>query len=175
MYEYIPDELKKLKNWICWKGVPDKDGHITKVPINPNDGHKAESNNPETWTDFDTAERVSRDYAGIGFMFGGSGYFGVDLDKVKKELDACEDGDFDNIVGEFIHALDSYTEYSQSATGIHIICKGKLPPGGRRKDRVEMYDSGRFFVMTGANISDCVTIPDRTEEIKPLHAKYLGA
>ena len=177
MYEHIPDELKNLKNWVCWQGVPDKNAHsgVTKIPINPKTGREAKSDNPETWADFDTAERVSRDYAGIGFMFGGSGYFGVDLDKVKKELDACEDGDFDNIVGEFIHALDSYTEYSQSATGIHIICKGKLPKGGRKKDRVEMYDSGRFFVMTGANISDCVTIPDRTEEIKPLHAKYLGS
>ncbi|MDE5768025.1 MAG: hypothetical protein K2H82_01425 [Oscillospiraceae bacterium] len=175
MYEFIPKELKKLKNWVCWQGVPNKDGHITKVPINPNDGHKAESNNPETWADFDTAERVSRDYAGIGFMFGGSGYFGVDLDDMDDALKACENGDFDNIIGEFVNALDSYTEWSQSAKGIHIICKGKLPPGGRRKKPVEMYDSGRFFVMSGNAISDCVTIPDRTEEIKPLHAKYLGA
>lgn len=37
-----------------------------------------------------------------------------------------------------------------------------------------MYDSGRFFVMTGNAISDREDVPDRTEEIKPLHQKYLG-
>ncbi|MDE5884873.1 MAG: hypothetical protein K2H29_07365 [Oscillospiraceae bacterium] len=177
MYEYIPDELKKLKNWVCWKGVPDKNAHsgVTKIPIDPKDGHEAKSDKPETWTDFDTAERVSRDFAGIGFMFGGSGYFGVDLDDMDDALKSCADGDFNNIVGEFMTTLDSYTEWSQSAKGIHIICKGKLPPGGRRNDDigVEMYDTGRFFVMTGNPISNCVTIPDRTEEIKTLHAKYL--
>lgn len=26
MYEYIPDELKKLSNWVCWQAVPDEAG-----------------------------------------------------------------------------------------------------------------------------------------------------
>ena len=36
MYEYIPDELKKLSNWVCWQAVPDEaGGKIKKLPINP--------------------------------------------------------------------------------------------------------------------------------------------
>lgn len=175
MYELIPEELKKLPNWVVWKAVPDMKAHsgVKKIPVNPRTGGQAQSNNPETWTDFETAEIVSRDYAGIGFMFEGSGYFGVDLDDMPEEMQACGDGDFDNVIGEFITTLKSYTELSQSGNGLHIICKGKLPEGKRRNGKIEMYDSGRFFVMTGNAISDREDIPDRTEEIKPLHQKYL--
>ena len=176
MYELIPEELKQLKNWVVWKAVPDPKAHsgIKKVPINPKTGGQAMSNNPETWTDFETAERVSRDYAGIGFMFEGSGYFGVDLDDMPEEMQACADGDFDNVIGEFITTLKSYTELSQSGNGLHIICKGKLPEGRRKNGKFEMYDSGRFFVMTGnCAMDDCIDIRDCTEEIKPLHQKYL--
>ena len=107
-------------------------------------------------------------------MFENSGYFGVDLDDMPDELAACAEGDYANTIGEFLTNLDSYTEWSQSGNGIHIICKGRLPEGARRKGKIEMYDSGRFFVMTGNAISDREDVPDRTEEIKPLHAKYLG-
>ena len=23
MYEFIPEELKRLRNWVCWKAEPD--------------------------------------------------------------------------------------------------------------------------------------------------------
>ena len=176
MYELIPEELKQLKNWVVWKAVPDPKAHsgVKKIPVNPRTGGQAQSNNPETWTDFETAERVSRDYAGIGFMFEGSGYFGVDLDDMPEEMQACGDGDFDNVIGEFITTLKSYTELSQSGNGLHIICKGKLPEGKRRNGKFEMYDSGRFFVMTGNCATDeYLDIRDCTETIKPLHQKYL--
>lgn len=176
MYELIPEELKKLPNWVVWKAKPDPKSHsgVSKIPINPKTGGQAQSNNPSTWTDFETAEIVSRDFAGIGFMFQNSGYFGVDLDDMPEELAACAEGDYANTIGEFLTNLDSYTEWSQSGNGIHIICKGRLPEGARRKGKIEMYDSGRFFVMTGNAISDREDVPDRTEEIKLLHAKYLG-
>ena len=71
-YEHIPQELKALPNWVCWKAVPDKKAHsgFTKVPINPRTGGQAMSNNPSTWTDFDTAVRESERFSGVGFMFG---------------------------------------------------------------------------------------------------------
>jgi hypothetical protein len=48
-----------------------------------------------------------------------------------------------------IDELNSYTEVSQSGKGWHVIVKGNLPAGRNRAGRVEMYDTGRFFVMTG--------------------------
>ena len=43
----IPKELKKLKQWCCWAG--------DKLPKNPYTGGNAQSNNPDTWSDFETA------------------------------------------------------------------------------------------------------------------------
>lgn len=167
MYEFIPNELKKLRNWVCWKAEPDPKSHsgISKKPINPKTGGQAMSNNPDTWSDFETAVEVSSDFAGIGFMFSGSGYFGVDLD------DTDVNG---SLVSEFVNALQSYAELSQSGNGVHIICRGRLPEGGRRRGNVEMYDSGRFFVMTGNYCSEYIDISECTEKIKPLYKKYLG-
>ena len=37
MYRNIPNELKNIQNWVCWKAYPDANSHsgIKKVPINP--------------------------------------------------------------------------------------------------------------------------------------------
>lgn len=178
MYEKIPEELKKLPCWICWKAVPDPTSHngIKKVPITPMTGGLASSTDPATWTDFDTAVKASERFSGIGFVFDGkSGYFGVDVDDIGDCIgELLNTGNTDNIAGEFITALKSYTELSQSKNGIHIICRGKLPDGRRRRDSVEMYETGRYFVMTGNAITG-YPIADCTEAIKPLHTKYLGS
>ena len=80
-------------------------------------------------------------------MFGGSGYFGVDIDNIADEILSFTSGESsgENIVAEFTAALGSYTELSQSGAGIHIICRGKLPGEGCRHGNVEMYDSGRYL------------------------------
>ena len=178
-YTSIPRELKNMPNWVCWKAVPDPKAHsgVKKIPINPHTGGQAMSNNPQTWADFDTALRASAKYTGLGFMFGGSGLFGVDIDDREEILKQYLGGDNKNIFGEFINTLQSYAELSQSKTGVHIICRGRLPKGRRnsRENKVEMYDSGRFFVMTGDCCSEYADITDCTESVKPLHAKYLGA
>lgn len=175
MYEFIPEELKLLKNWVCWKAEPDPKAHsgLKKIPINPHTGGQAMSNNPDTWSDFETAVRVSADFAGIGFVFDGSGYFGVDLDDMPDALEQFKGGMYDNVIGEFVYGLKSYTELSYSGSGIHIICKGRLPEGARRRSGIEMYEKSRFFVMTGNYYSEFVEIADCTETIKPLHEKYL--
>lgn len=167
MYELIPDELKRLKNWVCWRAVPDAKSHsgVSKRPVNPVTGALAKSNDPSTWCDFDTAVSASSDYAGIGFMFEESGFFGVDLDDMPLDSDT---------VTEFLSTLRSYAEVSYSGNGVHIICRGKLPPGGRRRGGIEMYDSGRFFVMTGRFYGSFPDISDGTQAIRSLHAKYLG-
>lgn len=116
----------------------------------------------------------SRRYSGIGFVFDGSGYFGIDIDNKSNELKAFLDGDTDNIIGEFVHTMKSYTERSQSGTGIHIICKGHLPEGRRRNGNVEMYDNGRFFVFTGDICAEYADIVYGSETVKPLYQKYIA-
>lgn len=171
----FPKELQTLKQWVCWKGIPDESrpGKIKKVPINPYTGGQAQSNNPQTWSDYETALRERGKYSGIGFMFG-NGYFGVDIDDVRAEIEEYKMGVADNIVSEFIYALQSYAEYSVSGNGLHIICRGTLPKNGRRRKNVEMYSEGRFFIMTGNRASEYTDIAECSESIKALHEKYIG-
>ena len=157
-YDNIPQELKKLKQWVCWCG--------DKLPKNPKTGGNAQSNNPDTWGTFDEAVAALSKYHfdGIGFEFA-NGYFGVDLDHCLDDMD---------FVDEFVETLQSYTEFSRSGNGIHIICKGKLPEGRRRKGNVEMYCTGRYFIMTGNVYNEKYTkIKDCSDTIKVLHSKYL--
>lgn len=178
MYRKIPEELKKCPHWVCWRSEPDPKSHsgIKKIPINPKTGGQAMSNNPETWSDFENAVMASKKYSGIGFMFSGSGYFGVDLDDCSNEIDGYLRGE-KNFVSDFVDSLRSYTELSQSGHGLHIICKGRLPEGARRKGKFEMYDKGRYFIMTGNPLDPDTVLPvaDCTESIKYLHEKYLSA
>ena len=170
MYELIPDELKQLKQWVCWQGEPDpaRPGKIKKMPINPRTGGKAQSNNPDTWTDYQTAVKASSRHSGIGLMLG-NGYFGIDIDDIDEAIEGFKVGEMDNIVAEFVYSLESYAEYSQSGKGLHIICKGTLPEGGRRKGNVEMYQSGRFFIMTGKAAAKFGDVAKFTEYIKILN------
>lgn len=179
-YSAIPQELKDYKNWVCWQAYPDPKSHsgISKKPVNPKTGGLAQSNNPDTWSDFETAVRQSGKYSGIGFMFSNSPFFGVDLDDMPNDIQDYQNGGTDNIISEFVNTLQSYTEFSQSKTGVHIICKGTLPEGRRKAKNdsggFEMYENGRFFVVTGNYCSEYGYINDCTESVKPLHSKYLG-
>jgi len=176
MYESVPDELKDLQQWCCFRKVYDeKRKKYTKVPYDANNGYLAKSNDETTWADFETALASSEKFDGIGFFFK-KPYFGIDLDNVPDEIERYKNGDHeDNIVSEFIEMMGSYTEYSPSGNGIHIIVKGELPPGGRRKGDVEMYDSGRFFTVTGNSASDYHFITeDDYGRIGYLHNKYIA-
>ena len=171
-FDKIPEELRKLDKWVCWR-IEDRGGKPTKVPINPLTGNRAMSNNPVTWgTFYDAIECLDKGTGlkGIGFMFNG-GIVGVDLDHCRNP----ETGAVEDFAKDIISTLDSYTEISQSGNGIHILCYGKLPEGKRRKGNVEMYEAGRFFVMTGNTVDDAHTdIEDRTEELAAVHKKYLS-
>ncbi|OLS02900.1 phage/plasmid primase, P4 family [Tissierella creatinophila] len=178
IYDNIPEELKKIDNWCNYKLVDDpaRPDKPKKLPINSKTGGNAMSNNPDTWCSHDKAlEGIKKGYGeGLGFFFSPP-YFGVDIDDIDEDIEKYKLGDSDNVVSEFIHGLGTYAEYSQSGRGIHLICKGELPPGGRRKGSFEMYQSGRYFIMTGNIASEYVDIRECTESIKYLHSKYIGS
>ncbi|EAF1043850.1 DNA primase [Listeria monocytogenes] len=176
MYEQIPDELKKLKQWCAFQLVWDEErGKNKKIPMNANTGAYGNSVDERTWADFETALASLEKYQfdGLGFYFKAP-YFGVDIDDIKDDIKDYLYGNTENIAGEFIQTLASYTEYSVSGTGIHIIAKGDFPEGGRRKGNIEMYPDGRFFVMTGQVIDNYRQVNEATSAIKILHEKYIG-
>lgn len=178
MYELIPDEMKAMPRWVCWRAIPKatKDGHtkLSKEPVNPRTGGLAQSNNPQTWTDFETAAAASVDYAGIGFMFDGSGYIAIDIDDRPAEIEDYRNGMLDNIFGQMNDALQTYAEFSQSGNGVHFIGRGTLPGKdfNNRDMGIEMYTGARFFVMTGNLCTEYVDIAYITETVKPYYEKY---
>lgn len=175
MYDNIPYELKELDHWCCFRIEKVDNGRFTKRPYNPNTNEMAKSNDESTWVSFEDAASQSLNYDGIGFFFKAP-YVGIDLDKVGREIEEyLEQPDTDNIIGEFINVLETYAEISPSGTGIHLITKGELPPRGRRRGNVEIYDTGRFFTMTGKHIGGYNGISeDEYGQLNFLHNKYIA-
>ncbi|MEK1378404.1 DNA primase [Limosilactobacillus fermentum] len=155
MYELIPDELRKLNQWgLFHREWVEKRGKYTKIPINPWDGKNGKSNDQSTWSDFDTAIRaldVFPQADGLAFYFA-NGYVGLDIDHIADELEKVKEGDqsMDNLVIQAEHLTkNTYMELSMSGEGIHAIFKGKITGNRRRKGNFELYQSGRFFALTG--------------------------
>lgn len=159
-FDNIPKELQALPQWVCWQLV-EREGKKTKLPIDPKTGKLASTSDPSTWTDFQSARKAAANFSGIGFVFTKSDpYCGIDMD-----------GHIDD---ELISFVGSYTELSQSGTGAHIICRAKLPGPGRRSGKLEIYDSGRFFVVTGEVIRMQHEITEAQDEIDAFLAHVFG-
>lgn len=171
-YSNIPYELKQLKNWCVWK-FQERNGKKTKIPFNAETGEFAKSNDKSTWSNYETAVNAEG-VDGIGFFFEPP-YLGIDIDDIDDDLHRYQHGDkLDNIVNEFNEAFKSYTEVSPSGNGLHIIVKGKIPGSRRRKGNIEMYDSGRFFTMTGKRIGKYTDVTETSERVfKTIYDKYL--
>lgn len=172
MYNDIPQELKQLDNWCVWK-LQERNGKKTKIPFNAETGEFAKSNDKSTWSSFETAANAEG-VDGIGFFFEPP-YLGIDIDNIDDDLHRYLQGDkLDNIVNEFNEAFKSYTEVSPSGNGLHIIVRGKIPGNRRRKGNIEMYDSGRFFTMTGNRIGKYKDVTETSQRVfKTIYDKYL--
>ncbi|UBR30211.1 phage/plasmid primase, P4 family [Bacillus sp. SD-4] len=171
-FNEIPAELKALPQWILWK-FETRNGKQTKVPCQFN-GEMARANDRRTWSTFATAVKfyLEGDYDGIGFVFSREDkYIGIDIDK------CVTDGKTNAFATEIIDTLDSYTEFSPSGKGIHIIIKGSLPQSvlgtGRKntKHGLEIYSYGRFFTFTG-NRENSNDVYDRTDELEEVFEQY---
>lgn len=157
-------ELAQRDQWVCWK-FEERDGRATKVPCTPETGTLASSTNPGTWRTFAEAKAKRKDYSGLGFCFSPDDpYLGIDLDH------AIKDGRVQDWALDIVTALDSYTEYSPSGTGLHIWVRARKPEGGCRRGDVEMYDRGRYFTVTGKPYHNA-PIQDRQAEVNALHAR----
>ncbi len=149
MEEIIPQELLKLPSWVGYQLRRNKD-RIDKVPMNVLTGRPAKTNDPSTWTDYTTASDLAlqRGYAGVGFVFQPP-YVGVDIDHCVK------DGAVAPYAVEILNVLNSYSEYSPSGTGIHILCKGEIARACKiSKIGLEIYAKGRFFTVTGNRLEN---------------------
>lgn len=162
-YEAVPEELKALPQWVNWgrKGSTGKD---MKKPYNPKTKVLAKPGKLETCGTFTEAlQNVhSGDFTGAGFMLA-NGVCGIDFDHCINP----ETGELKPEVLSWVKRFGSYTEVSQSSTGVHVLCKAKLSGGGIHKSFAEVYDSGRYFALTGIGKG---TLHDAQEPVDALYA-----
>jgi len=145
----LPDEIRSTSRAVVWKRER-RNGKSTKVPYQP--GRPAEHarvDDPETWGAFDVALGNVEDGKadGVGFVLG-DGIVGIDLDGCRDP----ETGELEDWAQRIVEDLDSYTEVSPSGTGLHILVRGFLPPGRRRRGPIEMYAGGRYFTVTAEHV-----------------------
>ncbi|MGD9713894.1 MAG: AAA family ATPase, partial [Thermomicrobiales bacterium] len=176
----IPQAMKDAPRWGAWR-TEERGGKPTKVPISAVSGRRAASNNLNDWTTFDAAVaylKAHPDLNGRGFCLG-DGWAGVDLD-------GCRDkttGDIQQQAWKIINYLNSYTEVSPSGTGVKVFVRGNLPAAKGLKVEeifgtgdhtgIEMYDSGRYFAVTGQWLEGTPqTVEKRTSKLAKLHTEF---
>ena len=162
--------LRTRSQFVGWKYEYNEDRKSwTKVPYNPRNGQKASSVNPYSWSNFETACAAVDKYGfdGLGIMFG-KGLIGIDIDHV---ID--ENGKISERAKEVIDSVNSYTEYSPSGSGVHILAFGTFPGTYTRKDEFEMYSKSRFFTLTGKPFEGQFRkIPKASESQEAINAMY---
>src|SRR6266566_8027261 len=165
-------ELTPYPQFVVWKYTLENQ-KLKKRPYQPKTHLPAKTNDPSTWTDVTVALRTlaTGRYNGIGFVFTESDPFtGIDLD-------ACvgKDGTIAPWAQEIITTLSSYTEYSPSKLGVHILTQATLPGAGRKTGHIEMYSHDRFFTLTTDHLQGTpTTIAHRQAQQESLYAS-LGA
>ena len=176
-YELVPVEMRGLKQWVIWGKNTEK----AKCPYSPSSLVEAKANDAATWGLFEEAVAASAKLGrgGIGFEFGEpGGIAGIDLDHVLNEA-----GEIAAWAADVVSAMDSYTELSPSGQGLHILCRITEPLEGfcavhkKRIDggaMLEVYDSGRYFTVTGQVYGEAKPLNERTEALKKVCRKYLA-
>jgi len=167
----IPCDLRALPQWVVWKLVPGKP-KPKKVPYNSRCSRQlASTTDATTWGTYDDSVKTcnERQFAGIGFVFSKDDPFvGIDLDTCRNP----ETGELAPWAHQIMEQLDSYCEVSPSGTGVHIIVKGTLPKDGRKKGDVEIYESGRYFTMTGHHMAGTpLEVCERQNALNQFHAE----
>ena len=120
----------------------------------------------------DRATSPTTDATGVGFVFTDDDpIVGVDLDDCR----IPETGKTREWASDIVDRLDSFTEISPSGTGYHVLVEGTLPEGRNRKDDVELYETARFFTVTGDHVEGTpTTVNERERALHAIHREYVS-
>ena len=177
----IPREMKHERRWVL--------ADCNKLPKQPN-GDDAESDNPYTWSDFDTAAAALAAqpgrFAALGFVLGG-GWAGVDVDGANMLEGVKVNGAPMGMTEMIEQQLETYAEVSMSGGGYHHIARVSegFELGGKKqfflrddlgefvkdarghKVGYEVYDGskGRYFVVTGNVLEGHESIRQNADDV----------
>ena len=167
----LPSRLKEHDQWLVTHDKPwDDDWHKRpKYPTSWND-------DGATLLSFEDAydRYKSTDNTKIAFRFTDAGPFvGFDFDEV------TDGGAFTDEVLDLVQQLDSYTEVSSSAEGLHVIAEGEKLDDRKTKGllsdcgKLEVYDTNRYFVLTGEMYDGHTSVESRPTVIREIQEDYL--
>ena len=184
-------ELKALPQWVAFRKVwNEKRGRYSKPPINIHTGKGNDWNTPEAWGTYQEAFNYAilhdgliaslpdLNKGGIGFVFTENDHYaGIDLDDVINN-----DGTLIPEAADIVALMDSYTEYSLSGQGLHIIFTLSQPldtlgfnlPHELNlgvASKMGIHDKNKFFTVSEKPYGTVKPIADRTEQCRQLCAK----
>jgi putative DNA primase/helicase len=165
--EHMPAALQERKQWLLWRFEPDpkRPEKPRKVPYYASGsrrvGGQGDARDRERLVQLETAlERLSVGrFDGVGFAFlPGDGLIGIDIDGA---IDA-ETGEVAPRCQAIVDACGSYTEYSPSGRGVHIIVAGTSETFKDNRIGLEVFCGRQYFTCTGRRW------PGAAAEVRPI-------
>ena len=167
----IPNELKTVPRWVTWR-ADKRHGRIDKLPLDKNDTSKKVNSlsNCESWEEINRRIFQIRGSLGLGFYpdSGKTRLVGIDLDHVFDENGALKPK-----ANDIVHALDSYTEYSPSHSGLHVWIYSSFSPKNHNGAVCEIKSQGNsYLTVTGWHYNKPKPIEDRTGILQQILNEY---
>lgn len=164
LYNNLPVELRNLNQYIIWKEINNK-----KIPINAFTGWFGSTNDEMCWCDLETALKAKEKYNcnGIGIVLS-KGLMGIDINDMYDENNSLIP-----IANSLIKELNSYTEYSKSKKGCHILFYGKQPSERSKFGKnIRWYSNDHFFDLTAIKFEITNEKLTSEEDAQPIINKY---
>ncbi len=171
VWDNIPAELANRQQWLLWK-FEAKEGQAKpgKIPYYVQGGRRAGGQGDDRDRQrLATLPVVRRAYerggwSGIGFAFlPDDGLIGIDIDGA---IDLAT-GAITERCASIIKACNSFTEYSPSGKGVHIIVQGTTTTNKSNDIGLEMFCGKQFFTFTANRY------PDTPAEVQPIEEGVL--
>jgi hypothetical protein len=170
----VPQVLKALPNWVTYRTSP-----LDKKPIISGTTRNADSSDPTTWVDYQTAcnnIQEGRGYTGLGFVCDGANSHNL----VGFDFDGCrnpETGELTNWAKQIIALLGvTYGEVTISGTGLRFwfyvpsfkknvkFRMSFTPLYEGKNQKLEIFGDGLYFTMSGNRLpnlsSEVVTLSE---------------
>lgn len=173
----MPPVMRSRQRWLLWREevVPGRAG-VQKVPYYVSGARRMGSlgsaqDRDRLATLEEVVERFAKSgrFSGVGFAFlKADGLVGVDLD----DLMDADTGEIREHHAAIVKACASYTEWSPSGRGLHIICAGITDSFKHDSVGVEVYSGDRYFTCTGRHYDGT---PTDVRPLEPYALEYLRA
>ena len=147
----IPDEMKEKPNWVVLRTKYNEEkGKIEKFLIDCHTNKFARSDDPTTWTDYESACKFASEHGGVTLAYALDGQDGLAC----IDLDHCIDdnGNYSDLAKEVLSKCGkTYIETSVSGKGLHIFgnTQGMDVRTFSKDGDMEFYRNTHFIAMTG--------------------------